>query len=41
MCPYCGQSSQTEFVHGHEQFVVCKKNVELCCHGLENGKNEK
>ena len=23
VCPYCGQSSQTVFVHGHEQCVVC------------------
>ena len=33
VCPYCGQSSQTVFVHGHEQCVVCKTNVELCCSG--------
>jgi len=34
VCPYCGQSSQTVFVHGHEQCVVCKTNVEPCCQGL-------
>ena len=33
VCPYCGQSSQTVFVHGHEQCVVCKTNVEPCCQG--------
>ena len=33
VCPYCGQSSQTVFVHGHEQCVVCKMNVEPCCQG--------
>ena len=33
VCPYCGQSSQTVFVHGHEQCVVCKPNVEPCCQG--------
>ena len=33
VCPYCGQSSQTVFVHGHEQCVVCKTNVEPCCSG--------
>ena len=33
VCPYCGQSSQTIFVHGHEQCVVCKTNVEPCCQG--------
>ena len=33
ICPYCGQSSQTVFVHGHEQCVVCKTNVEPCCQG--------
>ena len=33
VCPYCGQSSQTVFVHGHEQCVVCKMNVEPCCSG--------
>ena len=33
VCSYCGQSSQTEFVHGHEQCVVCKTNVEPCCQG--------
>ncbi len=34
VCLYCGQSSQTVFVHGHEQCVVCKTNVEPCCSGL-------
>ena len=33
VCTYCGQSSQTLFVHGHEQCVVCKTNVEPCCSG--------
>ena len=33
VCSYCGQSSQTVFVHGHEQCVVCKTNVEPCCSG--------
>ena len=33
VCPYCGQSFQTVFVHGHEQCVVCKTNVEPCCSG--------
>ena len=33
VCPYCGQSSKTVFVHGHEQCVVCKTNVEPCCQG--------
>ena len=42
VCPYCGQSSQTVFVHGHEQCVVCKTNVEPCCSGefIKNGKLE-
>ena len=42
VCPYCGQSSQTVFVHGHEQCVVCKTNVKPCCsgHGLEVGGDE-
>lgn len=31
ICPYCGQSNQTVFVHGHEQCVVCKTNIEPCC----------
>ncbi len=33
VCPYCGQSSQTVFVHGHEQCVFCKSNVAPCCQG--------
>ena len=33
ICPYCGQSSQTVFVHGHEQCIFCKTNVEPCCQG--------
>ena len=33
VCSYCGQSSQTVFVHGHEQCEVCKTNVEPCCQG--------
>jgi len=42
VCPYCGQSSQTIFVHGHEQCVVCKTNVEPCCQGefIKNVKLE-
>ena len=42
VCLYCGQSSQTLFVHGHEQCVVCKTNVEPCCSGefIKNGKLE-
>ena len=41
VCPYCGQSSQTVFVHGHEQCVVCKTNVEPCCQGevMSNDRN--
>ena len=35
VCPYCGPSSQTVIVHGHEQCVVCKTNVEPCCSGQE------
>jgi hypothetical protein len=40
VCPDCGQSSQTVFVHGHEQCVVFKTDVEPCCSGQElvNGK---
>jgi len=26
-CPHCGQSSQTVFVHDHEQCMFCKNNV--------------
>ena len=33
ICPYCGQLSQTLFVHGHEQCILCKTNVEPCCQG--------
>ena len=33
VCPYCGLSYQTVFVHGHEQCVVCKTHVEPCCQG--------
>ena len=42
VCLYCGQSSQTVFVHGHEQCVVCKTNVEPCCQGefIKNVKLE-
>ena len=41
VCPYCGQSSQTVFVHGHEQCVVFKTNVEHCCQGqvLKSGRD--
>ena len=41
VCSYCGQSSQTVFVHGHEQCVVCKTNVEPCCQGqvLKSGRD--
>ena len=33
VCPYCGQSSQTVFGHGHEQCLVCETNVDPCCQG--------
>tara|TARA_B100000686_G_scaffold315451_1_gene362397 strand:- start:194 stop:370 length:177 start_codon:yes stop_codon:yes gene_type:complete len=39
VCPYCGNSSQTVFVHGHEQCVFCKTNVEPCCQGEFNENN--
>ena len=28
ICPYCGQSYKTVFVHGHEQCVLCNMNIE-------------
>ena len=31
--PYCGHSSQTVFVNGHEQCLVCKTNVDPSCQG--------
>ena len=31
ICPYCGQSYKTVFVHGHEQCVLCNMNIEPCC----------
>ena len=31
ICPYCGQSSKTVFVHGHQQCVLCNMNIEPCC----------
>ena len=34
VCYYCGQSSKTVFVHGHEQCVLCKINVKPCCQGV-------
>ena len=33
ICPYCGQSTQTVFVHGHEQCLFCKVNIDPCCQG--------
>ncbi len=33
ICSYCGRTSMTLFVHGHEQCFVCKINVEPCCQG--------
>ena len=40
VCSYCGQSSQTVFVPGHEQCVVCKTNVEPCCQGEFSKSNK-
>ena len=31
VCPYCGQSSKTVFVHDHEQCVLCNMDIEPCC----------
>ena len=36
ICPHCGQSNQTVFVHGHEQCVCCNTNLEPCCEGEES-----
>ena len=33
VCDYCSQPSQTVFVHGHEQCIFCKINIEPCCQG--------
>lgn len=33
VCSYCGQSYKTVFVHGHEQCIFCKINLEPCCQG--------
>ena len=33
VCPFGGQSFQTVIVHGHEQYVVCKTNLEPFCQG--------
>ena len=43
VCPSCGRSSQTLFVHGLKQSEVCKTNVESFCQdqGLEGGMNDK
>ena len=35
ICPYCGQSCKTVFVHGHEQCICCNTNIEPCCEGGE------
>ena len=35
ICPYCGQSCRTVFVHGHTQCVCCNTNIEPCCEGGE------
>ena len=35
ICPYCGQSIQTVFVHGHAQCICCNSNIEPCCEGGE------
>ena len=39
--PYCGQSSKTVFVYGHEQCVCCKMNIKPCCEGGEILEKEK
>ena len=31
ICPYCGQSSKTVFIHSHEQCVLCNMYIEPCC----------
>ena len=41
ICPYCGQSCKTVFVHGHEQCVCCKMNIKPCCEGGEILEKEK
>ncbi len=40
ICLFCMQSSKTIFVHGHEQCLLCKNNVEPCCQGDPPKKSE-
>lgn len=32
-CPWCGQSLEVIWVHGHGQCRVCGTNVHPCCDG--------
>ncbi|MFM8981050.1 MAG: hypothetical protein ACKOSS_11390 [Planctomycetia bacterium] len=32
-CPWCGQPTASDYVHGHVQCSVCKKNIDPCCEG--------
>ena len=41
ICPYCGQSSKTVFVYGHEQCVCCKMNIKDSCPKKESNMDER
>ncbi|MFM8385601.1 MAG: hypothetical protein ACKOCB_02090 [Planctomycetia bacterium] len=32
-CPWCGHPTTHDYVHGHVQCRVCKKNIDPCCEG--------
>jgi hypothetical protein len=33
VCPFCGQVTPMDYVHGHAQCVYCKTNIAPCCDG--------
>jgi len=32
-CPWCGQETRLEPIHGHMSCTSCKRPVEDCCNG--------
>lgn len=35
ICPWCGQASTTDYVHGQGRCAICRSPVDACCEGVQ------
>lgn len=41
VCPWCGQHTRLELVHGHYECISCHRPVYDCCDGEQNQEGNK